>query len=616
MWYEPASTLAPLADTYRVSNVDVHRAERVIHALVEDGVLDGARVRRPSIASAEELLAFHPASYLEETTGAARLARIFGVEEGALPVQEVLAASRWAVGATLGAARSVVAGGAPVAMHLGGGFHHAEPEQGSGFCVYNDVGVAIACLRREGFAEPIAVVDLDYHEGNGQLAAFANDPSVFIADIHGAAWSHVDAPCHVRILLREGTGDDDYLRAVDEKVLPALRSRRPALLFYIAGNDVLDGDRLGSFRLTPAGVLARDRRIVESAGELGAKLVITLGGGYSAGAWRSSAALVRWLLCGEVYVPPPGEGDLRERFTEIARTLDVGALRGGDAGFSLEMSDLGGEWGADATPKLLLDYYTPSGVEYALERYGFLDKIRSRGFSRLEVACDLEHKNRQLVRIFGEASRLPSNGPRARTPPPSRRPPAVRHLLLELALCRRRVVAPMALEPHDALELLGVEWLLLQDPTAAFSLERPPLPGQEHPGLGVAIETQEMLVQVCRRLDLEGLWHRPAHYHVARVGARYFRFLDPAAAGRFLALRRLLDSHDLAEATRWVEERRIVCESGRSIGWEPDDMVLPVSARLVEYFSGDAYRERVQAACDALLAEKPRLPVSMPHPER
>ena len=90
---------------------------------------------------------------------------------------------------------------------------------------------------------------------------------------------------------------------------------------------------------------------------------------------------------------------------------------------------------------------------------------------------------------------------------------------MELTVRRRTEPAPPGVEPHEPLTLLGLEWLLLQDPSVAFSLERPKLPGQDHPGLGIAIEVQEILIRVCHRLSLEGIWHRPAHYHVARVGA-------------------------------------------------------------------------------------------------
>lgn len=579
IWYHPRATLDVLGKTQRISGVQVDRAELCIGALAGEGLLRARDLRRPPMISAKDLLGFHGDAYLDETTTPERLARIFGLDPEGLPVQELLVAQRYAVGATLAAARWVLSGATTLSFHLGGGFHHAEPDQGSGFCVYNDIGVAIARLRLDGMTAPIAIVDLDYHQGNGNHVAFARDPSVLTFDLYGATWTHVEAIAHVGELLPDGIQDTEYLARLTALLRPALARHNPRLIFYVAGNDVLAGDRLGSFRLTPAGVLARDRAVVEAARALGAGLVVTLGGGYSDAAWRCTASFLRWLLSGETTSPDDGPLDLRMHYARIAREIDPRRLHGvPDGDFEIDFSDV--LEGFDGAPRkhLLLDYYTASGVEYALERYGLMQKVRQRGFRALYLDIDTRHRDRQLIRLHG---RKGDSSP---------------HLLMELTLRRRNEPAPPGVEPSEALALLGLEWLLLQDPTIPFSLERPRLPGQEHPGLGIAIEVQEILIRACHRISLEGIWHRPAHYHVARVGARQFPFVDPEAQGRFLALRELLDAQDLAEATRWIEEGRVTLADGTPVLWQPADVILPVSERLRRYFESEAYREAAATA--------------------
>ena len=475
VWYHPRATLSALAQTQRFSGTRVDRAELCIGAMAAEGLLRARDLRRPPMASAEDLAGFHSDNYLEESTHPDRLARIFGLDPAGLPVQAILAAQRYAVGATLAAARWVLSGATEVSLHLGGGFHHAEPDQGSGFCVYNDIGVAIARLRRDGMTAPIAIVDLDYHQGNGNHVAFARDPTVLTFDLYGATWTRVEAVAHVGEQLGDGIEDVEYLARLSALLGPALALHRPKLVFYIAGNDVLAGDRLGSFRLTPAGVLARDRRVIDAAREVGAGVVVTLGGGYSENAWRCTASFLRWLLSG-IAAPPDGRPlDLRAHYERIAVGIDPRRLHGvAEGDFELDFSDV--LEGFDGAPRsnLLLDYYTASGVEFALERYGLMPKVRQRGYRELSLDLDTTHRDRQLVRLRG------------------RHGDSAPQLLMELTVRRRTEPAPPGVEPHEPLTLLGLEWLLLQDPSVAFSLERPKLPGQDHPGLGIAIEVQEI----------------------------------------------------------------------------------------------------------------------------
>jgi acetoin utilization deacetylase AcuC-like enzyme len=165
--------------------------------------------------------------------------------------------------------------------NLAGGTHHAFRSEGAGFCVFNDLAVAILALRNAGQARRAAVVDLDVHQGDGTAAIFCHDPDVMTLSIHGRnnfpfrkQRSRIDAD------LRDGTGDKEYLAAL-ERVLPRVFEFDPDIVFYQSGVDGLAGDRLGRLALSLDGLRQRDRLVFEACRDRGVPLVITLGGGYA-----------------------------------------------------------------------------------------------------------------------------------------------------------------------------------------------------------------------------------------------------------------------------------------------------------------------------------------------
>ena len=183
-------------------------------------------------------------------------------------------------------------------MSLGGGQHHAEPDRGMGFCVYNDVAVAIARLRARGWNLPVLVVDLDLHDGNGTRAAFANDSTVHTFSIHNATWNENPAVAATVLPLGPGVGDDQLLATLARELPPVVRGHQPALVVYVAGTDPAADDRLGDWRLTARGMLERDQRVIDTIRRdaPGAAIAVVLGGGYGGGTWRYTARFVSWLL--------------------------------------------------------------------------------------------------------------------------------------------------------------------------------------------------------------------------------------------------------------------------------------------------------------------------------
>jgi acetoin utilization deacetylase AcuC-like enzyme len=169
-----------------------------------------------------------------------------------------------------------------VAVNLGGGFHHAFPDHGEGFCVIHDVAIAIRHLQKDGAIERAMTVDCDVHHGNGTAAIFAADPSVFTFSIHQANnYPYPKPPSSLDIHLHDGVGDDEYLAELEHALDEWLGKFRPGLLFYLAGADPFIEDLLGGLKLSLDGLARRDRMVFEKARTLRIPVAVTLAGGYA-----------------------------------------------------------------------------------------------------------------------------------------------------------------------------------------------------------------------------------------------------------------------------------------------------------------------------------------------
>ncbi len=181
---------------------------------------------------------------------------------------------------TVAAARRALTHG--VGMNLGGGTHHAGYDFARGYCLFNDVAVALERLRAEDGARRALVVDCDVHQGDGTAQVLAGDPDAFTLSLHGARnYPFQRIPSDLDVDLPTGTGDEAYLRALDEALDAALPQARPDVAFYLAGADPFEDDRLGRLALTKTGLRARDERVVGRLRDAGAAVVVLLAGGYA-----------------------------------------------------------------------------------------------------------------------------------------------------------------------------------------------------------------------------------------------------------------------------------------------------------------------------------------------
>ena len=439
-------------------------------------------------------------------------------------------------------------------------------------------------MRRDGFAGRIAIIDLDFHQGNGLTAAYLDDPKILTYSIHGSVWSRQEGLEH-QIHLTGAVTDRRYLSTLRTTLHPALDRFEPDLVFYVAGTDVLAHDHLGTFWLSLDGVLDRDRHVTELCRKAGVPLVVTLGGGYSRLAWYATFFFVRWLLGGPPRVDRKLAPSREAQFDRIARELvDHELSKSDDDELMFTAEDILGSLGARPRQQLFLDFYTRSGLELVFERYGLLDKVRRRGFRELDLEVDPSDRFRQVLRLCG-----------VRPPSPTR------HLLMELVVRRRFLAAPHA--PNEQMEVLFVEWLLLQDPTRSFTLERPPLPGQRHPGLGIATDFQLLLRKAAERLGLTAVVDRPSHFHNRLGGAKNTHFIDPEYEGRLLAIFTVLAGRDPYESANLVEDGSLVLASGERLRWAPVDHALAIAPELIAYFEGAPYRAAVRESMNRWLAQ-------------
>lgn len=185
-----------------------------------------------------------------------------------------------AAGGTLLAARRALAAGA--AFNIGGGFHHAFPDHGEGFCAVHDVAVAVRALQQEGLLRRALIVDCDVHHGNGTAAIFAGEPDVFTLSIHHFNnYPAVKPPSTIDIHLEDGAGDSEYLARLRPACEAAVLGFRPEILFYVAGVDPYEDDQLGGLSLTREGLYERDRLVFQLALRKHVPVVVTLAGGYA-----------------------------------------------------------------------------------------------------------------------------------------------------------------------------------------------------------------------------------------------------------------------------------------------------------------------------------------------
>ena len=252
---------------------------RLRDRLLASGEFDAAEFIVPPAATDSEIARVHCSSYVTRVSEGA----LTPAEQRAIgfPWSEpMVERSRRSSGATLAAARQALAAG--WSANLAGGTHHAFRDRGEGFCVFNDAAIAARALQAQAGLTRIAIVDCDVHQGNGTASIFALDDSVFTFSIHAARnFPFVKEASDLDIELSDGTGDDEYLWHLERGLDEALERARPQIVFYLAGADPYEGDRLGRLGLTKRGLARRDEHVLATLHARGIPVALAMAGGYA-----------------------------------------------------------------------------------------------------------------------------------------------------------------------------------------------------------------------------------------------------------------------------------------------------------------------------------------------
>ncbi len=558
---------------------DPRRGARIVEQLRRMRLVGPRMILTPEPASREDLLRIHTEQFLDEIQDQRRLAELFFMRVSDLREADPIKVFLAQTGGTILALERAMEERVPV-FNLGGGFHHAQRDRAEGFCPVNDVAVAVARALDRGLARRILVVDLDYHQGNGTALIFSGNEAVFTLSIHGQAWAHVnDKRNNLDVELPPGTGDETYLVAVQRALAYTLSIFEPDAALYVAGADPHVEDSLGDFKITEGGMLTRDLHVYDTLREAGVPMAVVLAGGYGPMAWTVAYNFIHSVITGARIPWALRPSNIRARVRRVAEGLTTDDLQQGRS----ELSDLDIEdFLARRTGSgLFMDFYTAQGVETALERYGYLDLLREKGFDTLLLSVDADDPERQILRIhFDERDR--------------------EHMLVELVVRYRTLVTPdEAVEEgiQNTFRMLSIEWLLMQDPTAEFTLERRKLPGQTYPGLGMGRWTVEILRMMAERLDCMGLMNIPQHYHNAYLYSKQMLCFSPEDQGYLDAMKRDLGKLPLVETSEAVDAGQLrEASSEEPVAWMGKPQVMPVQPALNGYFARQGYIRAVAEA--------------------
>jgi len=262
---------------------DGHRFPMPKYALLRqrilaDGIVDASDLAPGPAATVEQLTRVHTADYVDR------------VRHGRLSEREIrqigfpwspgmFERARRSTGSTIAACRAALSEGS--GLNLGGGTHHAGPDYGQGFCVFNDSAVAARAMQAEGLVDRIVILDCDVHQGNGTAEIFAGDPSVFTFSIHGQKnFPFRKKPSDLDIGLPDDADDPIYLDALEEGVDRALDAAQADLAIYLAGADPYADDRLGRLAITKRGLAQRDRYVLDACQAAQLPVAIAMAGGY------------------------------------------------------------------------------------------------------------------------------------------------------------------------------------------------------------------------------------------------------------------------------------------------------------------------------------------------
>lgn len=300
--YSSKSTIE-LFGLERMHPFDIKKYDKIHKGLKSGGFVTEDSSHAPEILTREDLLLIHSEQHLENLKDkqlvasyleAPMIANIPGINIDKHVVQPFITAS----GGTLKAARLAMKHGA--AVNLGGGYHHAMPDKGEGFCIIADVPISIRKLQQEGVIKRALVIDTDIHQGNGTIVCLKNDPSTYTFSMHELDIYPWPKPAgDLDLPVRKGVTDADFNGSLSRILPRVFKESKPDIVFHVAGCDSLAGDPLANGKMSASGIAARDLLVYQYCQKHKIPYVMTLAGGYSKNAWKAQMESIKGLMNAE-----------------------------------------------------------------------------------------------------------------------------------------------------------------------------------------------------------------------------------------------------------------------------------------------------------------------------
>ena len=567
IWYHPLY-LPELYSHSEIRNVSI-KYKTIISFLFKNKMIDPTKVIGPRRVSFNKLGLFHTPSYLESTTQSDFDFSSLGLNLTLGEGESLREAQRRVVSGTVEGMYELAFKNLYVAINISGGLHHAEPDKASGFCLYNDVGVAIKYLHKKKYFGKILIIDLDFHQGNGNLEGLKDEADVFQFSITGTTWRNCSAYSNVKeIILPKGVNDQIYLETLKKNLLPYVDDIKPDLICYICGNDVLGNDPYGTFNLTLDGLFKRDRIVFDLAKNNNIPIQIVLGGGYSPDAWIGNCQFLTYILDEKKLKHLHfSTEDVDQFYTHFLKKWQP-EYHSTKNELSFDQNDIFPEINVSHHVQKLFNYYTRGHIEFQMNKLGIYHKLRKKGHHDLWIELFDRPGNQNMIRLKSEINKNI-------------------YTLIESVVEIINYKIPML---EDKLRLLNVEWLLAQNPLEPFTLQRPQLPGQDHPGLGISDEILSIFVEACNRFKLDGVIHCPSHYHVAVKAMKHFHYPDPLDDAIFATVRLALDKYSLKDASLIMTQGQLIDSNQQVISINNKKLLYPVSQKLEDYFNSDYYQ--------------------------
>jgi histone deacetylase 11 len=301
---------------------DIHKYKKIVRQLRNDGLLKAELLFAPQQITTAEILRVQSQAFLDSLKNKKNVVQYLEADAlNLVPLgileSGVLKPLRYSAGGTVMAADLVIKNKS-IAINIGGGYHHAKPDRGEGFCIYADIPIAIRKLQAEKKIKRALIIDVDAHQGNGTIKCLPHDNSTYCFSMHqGDIYPHPKEVGDLDISLKRGTGDEEFLKILEVSLPKITKLSKPDIIFVVGGCDPLSGDPLAGLEMTPAGIVKRDEMIVEFAVKKKIPIVYTLAGGYSKDAWKAQYQSVKNLLTKYGSKPKPTKPD--EKTKRVSR---------------------------------------------------------------------------------------------------------------------------------------------------------------------------------------------------------------------------------------------------------------------------------------------------------